>query len=245
MYISASPVAVTVRYTGQANNQSRDDSIEAANRTPQKKNTVGSQVQNVFVKHFLFVFLAILFISMIEEIPLAADPNYSLFKIIFEVVSAYGTVGLSLGYGSNPTSFLGVLSGGSKLILAFIMILGKHRNLPDSIDTAVTVPKELLFEETDLDEIEVLSESDGDDATQRQRHRKHREHSHSGHHRHRHNTNRSSRGVEEDSEERKRPGPENEKRKESEEESEGEEDEEGSQSDTGEEDIELGRSNRW
>ncbi|ELR24825.1 cation transport domain containing protein [Acanthamoeba castellanii str. Neff] len=250
MYISASPVAITVRYTGQAKNQSRDDSIEAASRAPHKKNTVGSQVQNVFVKHFVCVFLAILFISMIEEVPLAVDPNYSLFKIIFEVVSAYGTVGLSLGYGSNPTSFLGVLSGGSKLVLSFMMILGKHRNLPDSIDTAVTVPKELLFEETDLDEIEVLSESDGDDATQRQRYR---DHSHRGHHRHRHEadkkkTKRSSRHVEEDieeSEERKRPGPENEKREVSgEEESEGE-DEEGSQFDTGEEDIELGRRNRW
>jgi hypothetical protein len=29
MYISASPVAITVRYTGQAKNQSHDDSIEA------------------------------------------------------------------------------------------------------------------------------------------------------------------------------------------------------------------------
>jgi hypothetical protein len=128
--------------------------------------------------------------------------------------------------------------------------LAAHRNLPDSIDTAVTVPKELLFEETDLDEIEVLSESDGDDATQRQRYRYH---SHRGHHRHRHEadkkkTKRSSRHVEEDieeCEERKQPGSENEKREVSgEEESEGE-DEEGSQFDTGEEDIELGRRNRW
>jgi Trk-type K+ transport system membrane component len=63
----------------------------SASRAPHKKNTVGSQVQNVFVKHFVCVFLAILFISMIEEVPLAVDPNYSLFKIIFEVVSAYGT----------------------------------------------------------------------------------------------------------------------------------------------------------
>jgi Trk-type K+ transport system membrane component len=62
----------------------------AAGRTTQTTNTVGSQAQNFFVKHFVFVFLAILFISMIEEIPLAVDPNYSLFKVIFEVVSAYG-----------------------------------------------------------------------------------------------------------------------------------------------------------
>jgi Trk-type K+ transport system membrane component len=38
-----------------------------------------------------------------------------------------GTVGLSLGYGTMPFSFCGVWSGGSKFILALIMILGKHR----------------------------------------------------------------------------------------------------------------------
>jgi Trk-type K+ transport system membrane component len=70
----------------------------AAGRTTHTTNTVGSQAQNIFVKHFMFVFLAILFISMIEEIPLVVDPNYSLFKVIFEVVSAYGT--------SHCTTFL-------------------------------------------------------------------------------------------------------------------------------------------
>ncbi len=123
---------------------------------------------------------------------------------------------------------------------------GARRNLPDSIDSAVNVPQELPFEETDLDDIEVLSESDGGDATQRQRHR---EHSHRGRHRHRHETSkkrarRASRHTggdipEDKSEERKRQGSENE-----DEESEGEEDEEGPQFDTAEEDIELGRRNR-
>lgn len=160
MYIAASPVAITVRYTGKAS----ADSIEASGRTTQTTNTVGSQAQNIFVKHFVFVFLAILFISMIEEIPLAVDPNYTLFKVIFEVVSAYGTVGLSLGYGSFAFSFCGVWSGGSKFILALVMILGKHRNLPESIDSAVTMPTDLMFDETDAaSDIEVLSESDNDD----------------------------------------------------------------------------------
>ena len=41
-----------------------------------------------------------------------------------------GTVGLSLGYGSYAFSFCGVWSGGSKFILALVMILGKHRYSP-------------------------------------------------------------------------------------------------------------------
>lgn len=100
------------------------------------------------MKHFFFLFISILFICMIEEIPLAVNPNYSMFKIIFEVVSAYGrrlsfripslpisislfelpgTVGLSLGYGSMPYSFSGAWSDGSKFILILVMILGKQR----------------------------------------------------------------------------------------------------------------------
>jgi Trk-type K+ transport system membrane component len=38
-----------------------------------------------------------------------------------------GTVGLTLGYGSLPYSFCGVWKDGSKMVLLFIMILGKHR----------------------------------------------------------------------------------------------------------------------
>lgn len=55
-----------------------------------RTNTVGSQAQSIFVKHAVFIFIAILFICMIEEVPLRIDPNYSIFKIIFEVISAYG-----------------------------------------------------------------------------------------------------------------------------------------------------------
>ena len=35
---------------------------------------------------------------------LEGDPNFTFFKVLFEVISAYGTVGLSLGY--SPPLFL-------------------------------------------------------------------------------------------------------------------------------------------
>lgn len=53
-------------------------------------NTLAAQAQSIFIKHTIVLFLAVLFIVMIEEISLQTDPNFSIFKIVFEVVSAYG-----------------------------------------------------------------------------------------------------------------------------------------------------------
>ncbi|ELR24824.1 cation transport domain containing protein [Acanthamoeba castellanii str. Neff] len=135
MYISATPVAIAVRYTGAA----RAQEIGIKRGIPMN-NTLAAQAQNIFVKHTIVLFVAVLFIIMIEELPLTSDPNFSIFKIIFEIVSAYGPVGLSLGYGDKPYSFSGAFRDGSKLIIIFIMILGKHRGLPDSIDSAISLP---------------------------------------------------------------------------------------------------------
>lgn len=84
---------------------------------------------------------------------------------VFELVSAYGTVGLSLGIPDvghvqfimpfiNPWSKLqqnyslsGEFSTLTKLIFCLVMIRGRHRGLPAAIDRAVMFPAEL--QETD------------------------------------------------------------------------------------------------
>jgi Trk-type K+ transport system membrane component len=53
-------------------------------------NTMGSQAQNIFVRHVFLLFVGLLFICMIEEVPLRVDPKYSIFKIVFEIASGYG-----------------------------------------------------------------------------------------------------------------------------------------------------------
>ena len=57
------------------------------------------------------------------------DPNITLLKIVFEIISAFGGVGASLGYPDETTSFCSVLTSGSKIILIIIMIMGRHRGL--------------------------------------------------------------------------------------------------------------------
>jgi trk system potassium uptake protein TrkH len=64
----------------------------------------------IFTISLFFVFIAILLLSVTEEEP--------LIMVIFEVVSAFGTVGLSMGL-TFDLSYLG------KVIIIFIMFLGK------------------------------------------------------------------------------------------------------------------------
>ncbi len=65
---------------------------------------------------------------------------------IFELSGAYGTVGLSLGYPGFVTSFVAQMQPLSKLIFVYVMLLGRCRGLPDSLDYAVDLKR---FTKTD------------------------------------------------------------------------------------------------
>jgi len=64
--------------------------------------------------------------------------DFSVYKVVFEVISAYGTVGLSLSFRRSPASFSGSWTRASQLLLIFAMVLGRLRGLPDSIDPSVS-----------------------------------------------------------------------------------------------------------
>lgn len=92
----------------------------------------------------------------------SADRLSAVFSILFEISSAYGTVGLSLGTQtvrrsfscSHPTqtepasqkntSLAGALRPMSRLVLIAVMIRGRHRGLPIAIDRAVLLPSDLV-----------------------------------------------------------------------------------------------------
>ncbi|SPO06165.1 uncharacterized protein DNG_08854 [Cephalotrichum gorgonifer] len=59
-----------------------------------------------------------------KDIPLA-----SLFDVAFEVVSAYGCVGMSVGAFSGPASLCGDWGVWSKMVLVGVMLKGRHRGL--------------------------------------------------------------------------------------------------------------------
>ncbi|KAK5083273.1 hypothetical protein LTR70_008236 [Exophiala xenobiotica] len=101
-----------------------------------------------------------------------------LFAILFETVSAYGNVGLSLNVPYDNYSFSGAWQIGSKLILIAVMLRGRHRILPMAIDRAVLLPGQEIMEKLDKrfrtddetegdwerDEEEIREEERGSDA---------------------------------------------------------------------------------
>ncbi|KAK5130859.1 hypothetical protein LTR08_001631 [Meristemomyces frigidus] len=85
--------------------------------------------------------LALFLILIIESAHFAANPAvFSVFNFLFEIVSGYGCVGISVGLPGADYSFCGAWHGGSKLVLAAVMLRGRHRGLPVAIDKAVLLP---------------------------------------------------------------------------------------------------------
>ncbi|KAF2091272.1 TrkH-domain-containing protein, partial [Saccharata proteae CBS 121410] len=89
------------------------------------------------------IVLAVFVIMIIEGSQFETSPaTFSVFNVIFEVVSAYGCVGISVGVPDNSYSFCGSWHVGSKLVLCAVMLRGRHRGLPVAIDKAVLLPGE-------------------------------------------------------------------------------------------------------
>lgn len=97
-----------------------------------------------FASAFIFRHSAVLLLALIicaySEDPLI-QPTYpsevNLFYIVFEIVSAYGSVGLSLGIPGQPYSLSGAFSTVGRLTIMAVMFLGKHRGLPRCSDEVV------------------------------------------------------------------------------------------------------------
>ncbi|KAL1296598.1 hypothetical protein AAFC00_000091 [Neodothiora populina] len=90
-----------------------------------------------------WIVFAVFLIMIIEGGQFEKDPaTFSVFNVIFEAVSAYGCVGISVGAPGVDYSFSGSLRTLSKLVLCAVMIRGRHRGLPVALDKAVLLPHE-------------------------------------------------------------------------------------------------------
>jgi len=79
------------------------------------------------------VFLRIL-ICFLNSGGLAKNPFYFQFFMMFELVSAYGNVGLSMGSTVVPNaSFAGSVPDGVKIVLMIVEMFGKTRMLPNTV----------------------------------------------------------------------------------------------------------------
>ena len=120
--------------------------ITNVNRNPETRvYFVRQQLRSQLSHDLWWIVLAVLFITIAETSSFERDPvTYSVFNILFEVVSAYGCVGISVGLPNMAYSFCGGWHVISKLILCAVMIRGRHRGLPVAIDRAVLLPGEHL-----------------------------------------------------------------------------------------------------
>ncbi|KAJ6121100.1 hypothetical protein N7523_005380 [Penicillium sp. IBT 18751x] len=171
MYVSAYPVLVTIRNTNVYEERSlgiyaHDDSPDSPDQ-PARGNvfldivrhhmgrpTFSERSRSYFVHQQLrsqlshdiwWIAVAVLFIAIAESDHYSEQPvAFSTFNIVFEVVSAYGCVGVSVGYPGKNSSFCGAWHTISKLILAAVALRGRHRGLPVAIDKAIMLPSESL-----------------------------------------------------------------------------------------------------
>ncbi|TBU40177.1 cation transport protein-domain-containing protein [Dichomitus squalens] len=156
MYVSVYPVAMSVRSTNVYEekslgifNDDDDDSEAGFNPTGNRATVWGRYLAMHARKQLSFdmwwLGLALFLVCIIEKDGLEDEANsswFNIFNILFELVSAYGTVGLSLGLPNANYSFSGALRPLSKLIICAVMLRGRHRGLPVAIDRAVMLPIE-------------------------------------------------------------------------------------------------------
>lgn len=131
------------------NNRNNSSESVISQTNPDKvtaKSFIGAHLRKQLSFDLWFLFLGLFIICICENDKIKDDAmaNFNIFSILFEIVSAYGTVGLSLGYPQTNQSFSAQFTVISKLIIIGMLIRGRCRGLPYSLDRAIILPSERL-----------------------------------------------------------------------------------------------------
>ena len=128
---------------------------------------IGQHLRKQLSFDLWFVFLGLFIICICEnkKIKDTTMPDFNVFSILFEVISAYGTVGLSLGYPGTNQSFSGRFTTLSKLVIIGMLIRGRNRGLPYSVDRAIILPSERLEHIDHLEDLKLKRRRFRDDAS--------------------------------------------------------------------------------
>ncbi|KAL1889853.1 low affinity potassium transporter [Ceratocystis pirilliformis] len=151
MYISVYPIAISIRRTNVYEERSLgvyesiyDDEDEGADVS-----YVGTHLRRQLSFDIWYVCLGLFLLAIVEGSKVQ-DDKFSMWAVLFEVISAYGTVGMSLGYSGVNTSLSGKFSVIGKLVIIAMQIRGRHRGLPYGLDRAILLPNEQHFERETL-----------------------------------------------------------------------------------------------
>ncbi|KAI1333645.1 TrkH-domain-containing protein [Xylariaceae sp. FL0016] len=133
---------------GQASVHSLGSQVPTAGAPP----LVSQQLRGQLSHDVWWIALALFVITMIETRHSLTDPvTYSVFTILFEIISGYTNIGISIGLPDQSYSFSGGMYTGSKIVMIFVMLRGRHRGLPVALDRAIRLPGKKLAEAEDED----------------------------------------------------------------------------------------------
>ncbi|KAI0762545.1 TrkH-domain-containing protein [Fomes fomentarius] len=170
MYIAVFPVALSIRSTNVYEEKSLgvyqeepDDEDEEPDLPEGPQVTRRQRIGKYFGWHLRrqvafdiwWLVWAIFIVCIVERGMIMDDQNapwFNLFRIIFELVSAFGGIGLSLGVPYDNFAFSGSFKTLSKLVVIVIMVRGRHRGLPVAIDRAILLPEELVVNKSAQDQ---------------------------------------------------------------------------------------------
>lgn len=146
MYISVFPIAISIRRTnvyeekslGVYHDRTEEGGAEAG---ASALDYVGTHLRRQLSFDLWYVFLGFFLLAITEGGKIVGG-RFDLFSVLFEIVSAYGTVGLSMGVPNVNASLCSQFSVPGKLIIVAMQIRGRHRGLPYGLDRAVILPSE-------------------------------------------------------------------------------------------------------
>ncbi|KAL8812033.1 MAG: hypothetical protein Q9200_001332 [Gallowayella weberi] len=155
MYISVFPIAISVRRTNVYEEKSLGIYTDGGENddNANEPSYVGAHLRRQLSFDLWYIFLGLFIIAIAEgqHIQNTNEYAFTMYSCLFEIVSAYGTVGLSLGYPDSNTSFAGQFSVVSKLVIIAMQIRGRHRGLPYELDRAILLPSESLHKKEAVD----------------------------------------------------------------------------------------------
>lgn len=151
MYINVFPVAMSVRHTNVYEEQTlglyrpptevnKEDGMFESGKS-KNISEVTTHLMRQLSYDLWFMFISLFIICITEEGMITrGSPAVPIFNVLFEITSAYGTVGLSTGYSGVDMSLSSQFSVIGKLVIIALLYRGRQRSLPYAIDRAIILP---------------------------------------------------------------------------------------------------------